>query len=179
MGPEWVKFLWAMQRGVSTSPHPDWAGCDVSDKLATNHCCVSSHQRFEVWGAGGGSVIIQLNSVRENYSCVVAGVATIPPTPPAPQSPSSDINRHGHVRQHTPFHKMHRQTVKQACSCTCSNSVCVSQVQILKRNLKKIATVVQRHRSAHDHDAAVSQAGTAPEEVILFLFVQQRKGRGR
>lgn len=123
---------------------PDWAGCGVSDKPATNHCFVSSHQCFEVWGASRGSAIIQLNSARENYSSVVAGASTIPP----PQGINSQTQTWTHMPQHTPVHKIHTHASKQACTIA---PALISFVSLAHTHKKKKTQTAQSPSDTDPH----------------------------
>lgn len=143
----------------------------------------------------GGSAIIQLNSARGNYSSVAAGASTITILPHHHQKHThftpSGINRHAnvdneaHMPLNTPVHKIHTQNEHMHQNKPSQSHLLFffpPSSQILPSIPGKIraSTITQRHRSAHDlATKRAGQAGAAPEEVILFLFVRQRKREGR
>lgn len=181
----WEKFSLLCNQELPRHLTPNGAGCGVSDKPATNHCFVSSHQCFEAWGASRGSAIIQLNSAREITA--LWQQVHLQSTPLPSSSPQAYTGRRTwtHMPQHTPVHKIHTHASKQAPTVAPAlffpsvfymhKSSPTSLPSLVKH---KQHTITRRHRSAHDL-GTMQQAGAAPEEVILFLFVRQRKGRGR
>lgn len=173
---EWEKFLLDTEPGVATPPHPRlsglwrfWQACHKS-----LFCFISS----VLWSVRRQQAKCDYSAKFCEGKLQLCGSRCI--YNPPPQGINSQTQTWTHMPQHTPVHKIHTHASKQACTIA---PALISFVSLAHTHKKKQP---RRHnhpatqiRTWSRHDAASRQAGTAPEEVILFLFVQQRRGRGR